>query len=157
MVEAELFWANVPIGDDCWEWHKAISPNGYGKFSIVIDGRTTSTGAHRVAYQIEKGPIPLGLVIDHLCRNKKCIRPSHLEAVTNRVNTVDRAIGGVAALNSAKVYCPKGHELSGDNLCAYGVRRGRRICRTCKSTRAREFYRNNKERFAVWKRRHPND
>jgi hypothetical protein len=68
----------------CWVWRKATDPNGYGRF--WFDGRML--GAHRVSYQLLVGPVPEGLDLDHLCRNRRCVNPSHLEPVTRRTNLV---------------------------------------------------------------------
>lgn len=66
----------------CWEWQGAVDPNGYGRFSI--NGRML--GAHRVAYELLSEPVADGLDLDHLCRNRRCVRPSHLEPVSRREN-----------------------------------------------------------------------
>lgn len=81
------FWPKVdkvssPCG--CWLWTSVIAPTGYGMFA---GGRGAMVYAHRWAYEATVGPIPDGLVIDHLCRNTRCVNPDHLEAVTQRVNT----------------------------------------------------------------------
>lgn len=84
-VERLLAKVNIPDHRDgtCWEWQGGVDPNGYGRFHI--DGRML--GAHRVAYELIAGAvIPAGHDIDHLCRNRRCVRPSHLEAVTRREN-----------------------------------------------------------------------
>ncbi len=78
---AERFWAKVNrLGeDDCWEWLASSQPHGYGQFAP--GGRAGGmTTAHRVAYELTFGPIPEGLSIDHLCRNRGCVNPAHLEA-----------------------------------------------------------------------------
>jgi hypothetical protein len=80
----ERFHANVCIADDgCWNWLAATSANGYSTFKA--GGRQTS--GHRWAYEQFVGPISAGLQIDHLCSNKRCVNPNHLEAVTPSVNT----------------------------------------------------------------------
>lgn len=69
----------------CWIWQRSKSPQGYGRRSVP--GRKGPAPAHRVAYEQAKGPIPDGLVIDHLCRNPSCVNPNHLEVVTCAENT----------------------------------------------------------------------
>ena len=67
---------------DCWEWEGVIDRYGYGKFYVWIDGRRRTTGAHRAAWLTHVGDIPPNLIIDHLCRNRACVNPGHLELVT---------------------------------------------------------------------------
>lgn len=83
-IERLLAKVAIPSHDAgvCWEWQAAVDPNGYGRFSI--SGRML--GAHRVAYILLVGPIADDLDLDHLCRNRRCVRPSHLEPVTRREN-----------------------------------------------------------------------
>jgi hypothetical protein len=76
------FWAKVRRQDDCWEWRGSRNPRGYGK----ISNKGKLLGAHRVSYEIHKGQIPDGLEIDHLCRNRWCVNPDHLEAVSHAAN-----------------------------------------------------------------------
>jgi hypothetical protein len=117
----------------CWNWTAQINCGGYGCFSK--NGRLHL--AHRVAYELYQGAIPSGLFIDHLCRNRRCVNPAHLEPVTNQVN-VDR--GTVATVNRArqlaKTHCRNGHLLSGENLYI-APSSGQRVCRICRVERKR--------------------
>lgn len=77
------FWDAVNENGDCWEWQMARNSSGYG--SYMVETRTAML-AHRYAYEQMVGPIPEGLEIDHLCRNRGCVRPDHLEPVTHSEN-----------------------------------------------------------------------
>lgn len=80
--EKILLGARVDDVTGCWNWTRTIQPNGYGRISI--DGRMVYT--HRAAFEAFVGPVPVGLELDHLCRNRRCCNPAHLEAVTRREN-----------------------------------------------------------------------
>jgi len=129
---AERFWAKVneAAPNGCWEWTGARD-RGYGRFS---DGRRT-VYAHRFAYEELVGPIPEGKQLDHLCRNRACVKviadksgPAHLEPVTGRVNTLRSK--GVTAIAARATRCPQGHPYDLHNT--YFNPRGHRSCRTCK-------------------------
>lgn len=111
---------------ECWEWTRYKARNGYGK--IWFKGKTWYV--HRLFYTICRGPIADGLELDHLCRNRWCCNPDHLEAVTRRENAL-RGVG-IPALNAAKTHCIRGHPYSSENT--YTCPRNRRYCIACKRT-----------------------
>ena len=132
------FLERIKVFGECWEWQGTVAANGYGRCSM--DNRNDM--AHRVSYKLFVGPIADGMTIDHLCRNKRCVNPSHLEVVTSRENTLRGDT--IAAENAAKSCCHKGHPLYGENL--YMSRRGSRVCRECqkqhlKRSRSTDAYR----------------
>ena len=112
--------------DGCLIFDGTPNNSGYGLF---YDGNKERL-AHRWAYEHHYGPIPAGLVINHLCRQKMCVNPEHLEAVTQRDNTrySDEALG----IRSGATHCPHGHEYTPDNL----VKGKHRKCKTCHRERA---------------------
>lgn len=126
----ERFWAKVNKTDTCWLWTACTFSNGYGKFAIR---HNYSRGAHRVAYELSRGPIPSGLSLDHLCRVTLCVRPDHLEAVTHRVNVLRGT--SPSAISAVKTHCPQGHEYTEANT--YRDKKGKRACRTCARVRAK--------------------
>lgn len=75
----ELFWSSVLVTGCCWYWTKGVQGGGYGEFHWP--SRRTRI-VHRIAYELLVGPIPKGLVLDHLCRTRRCVNPDHLEPVT---------------------------------------------------------------------------
>lgn len=125
MTLAERFWSYVEKSDGCWRWLGFIGKEGYGRFGARKG--TTSTLAHRVSYELSVGPIPQGLEIDHLCRNRACVNPSHLEPVTREIN-IRRGISP-AARHAKKTHCIRGHEFTVDNI--YWGPKNARHCRTC--------------------------
>ena len=115
----------------CIEWPGAKTPGGYG----VVRMAQRNYYVHRLAYEHFHGDIPEGFQIDHLCRNRACANPDHLEAVTQKVNLLRGE--GFPARNAAKTHCYRGHPLEGDNLYVR-LDGGGRMCRTCYRERKRE-------------------
>lgn len=109
--------------DECWPWTGSTNGFGYGRLSL--GGRYVY--AHRVAYECEVGEIPEGLVLDHLCRNRLCCNPAHLEAVTHRVNILRGT--SPAAARAAADFCHRGHPF--DETNTYVRPSGQRTCITC--------------------------
>jgi hypothetical protein len=128
IAERLEFHSKLNPDTGCIEWQGSLGGNGYARLEIAPDRRRQQ--AHRLAYEINVGPIPDGMVIDHLCRNRKCINHKHLEVVTIKQNVL-RGIG-ISAKNANKTHCLKGHPLSGDNLSiTRGHGREVRRCKTC--------------------------
>lgn len=113
----EKFHEKYVVDDEtgCWEWQAAtFSTGGYALLSV--DG--TPRRAHRVGYELLIGPIPEGLVLDHLCVNVRCVNPAHMQPVTQEENRRRQA--------ERQTHCRNGHPLSGANLALV------RVCRTCR-------------------------
>lgn len=124
MTRLERVMLHVEQRGECWVW-TAYTENGYGRLSIQSQ---PGLYAHRVAYEEMVGEIPPGLHLDHLCRNRACVNPWHLEPVTVLVN-VRRGAG-----HGSETHCPKGHAYDEANTYRYG---GRRYCRACQALRNR--------------------
>lgn len=128
------FWKHVDRSGDCWLWTGGTNGR-YGVFAIDTPHRGgKKVYAHRFAYEIEKGPIPEGLVINHLCEAKLCVRGAHLEAVTRSANA--RYGDHPAARLARQTHCKWGHEFTEANT--YVKPNGSRACRKCVNRRMRE-------------------
>ena len=129
------WWDKFEIqGSGCWKWLGSCTSAGYGQ--VMVGGKIYYT--HRLFYERFKGPIPEGLHIDHLCRNRWCCNPSHLEPVTCRENLL-RGETSVAR-NTAKTHCAKGHEFTKENTyTSKGPYGPKRKCRECNRLRQLEY------------------
>lgn len=146
MKPMDVALSRVLVGGDCWIWTGAKNPDGYGR---VGRGRGTPyIMAHRLFYETFVAEIPDGLQADHLCRNRSCVRPSHLEPVTSRENTMRGENRIAIALRTGT--CVRGHALSGSNLILR-LRGGtpRRECRECRRLRKRTYRASIKARQAA--------
>lgn len=135
----ERFYAYLDTHDpaQCWRWQGATDKDGYGVFSPSGKG---TVRVHRWAYEQLVGPIPDGLVLDHLCEQRDCANPQHTRPTTNR-NNVLRSATSPSAVNARKAECHQGHALAGDNLTVNA--NGARLCRICERER---WQRSNEKR-----------
>ena len=129
------FWSKVSIQQvegGCWTWTASRTRKGYGH--MQVDGKLRR--AHRVAYEYFVGPIPPGLVLDHLCRNPSCVNPFHLEPVTQRENLLRGDT--IIARQARTTECPAGHPYDAANTISILDGRGRR-CRQCRNEANRRY------------------
>lgn len=134
------FWSKVNKSDGCWEWTGAKN-NGYGMFWNCY--------THRLAFHYLRGPVPADMELDHLCRNRGCVNPDHLEIVTGKENLMRSE--SFVAINAQKTQCPQGHPYDGENLWIIktGPRKGKRECRACALDYARSVTGRKNNREAV--------
>lgn len=117
----------------CWEW-TGYRRGGYGR--AKVNGVVVTV--HRAAYEALVGPVPPGLVLDHLCRNKACYNPAHLEPVTNTENLRRGNLPQLETMRGTShdvTSCPAGHPYTKDNLASWAARRGWRQCLVCHALR----------------------
>ena len=134
-MNVERFWSKVqmlPCGG-CWIWTASTTDQGYGHFYIgKVNGVKRTKAVHRIAYESEVGPVPNGMTLDHLCRNRACVNPAHLEPVSRGENVLRGQSPSAKA--ARKTECVRGHSLTGDNLYIRPDGGGRQ-CRTCNRER----------------------
>ena len=122
-LRAALDWKSTP----CHDWKGRITPQGYGELSANKQNGGGNLRAHRVVWEALNGSIPEGMVLDHLCRNRSCVNPMHLESVTVKENNLRGE--GVGAKNMKKTQCKSGHPFDESNTGWLG--NGKRYCREC--------------------------
>lgn len=127
---ADRFWPKVDQSGEYWLWTAACNSDGYGRFWLG----NRNTRAHRAGWILQRGPIPDDLTIDHLCRNRRCVRADHLEVVTQGENARrGDGIEAAAAAKRAKTHCRNGHEFTPESTYRAPGRPGWRQCRTCRA------------------------
>lgn len=126
------FWSKVDKSGECWNWTAYRNRDGYGRF--YLNG--SYVNAHRLAWVMHNGSIPDGLTVDHVCRNRACVKLSHLRLLTRGENVL--AGTGYSGRNKRKQVCPRGH--------AYDIvfKNGKRWCRACKREQDAKRYAKNK-------------
>jgi len=120
------------LDNGCWQWIGGTNDRGYGRFTY----KGKLQPPHRFIYEYYYGSICPDLTIDHLCRNRACCNPIHLEQVTLKENILRGT--SFSAINARKTHCPQGHELTGDNLYVW---RDERRCVECSRIRCKEYQR----------------
>jgi len=128
----------IDVASGCWLWTGTVRPDGYG-LSMArheVEGKL----AHRLVYEAIIGPIPPGLDLDHLCRVRRCVGPTHLEPVTTAENVLRGE--GFSARNKRKTHCSRGHELSGNNMKMISTPKSQntRRCMACARFYALAYY-----------------
>lgn len=126
-----LFESRIVKTDSCWLWKGTPRPDGYCTFGIA------KRYIHRIAYELYKASIPENLILDHLCRNRACCNPDHLEPVTHKINS-QRGDNGINM--ASKTHCPQGHEYTPENTAIYMLNGAFRMryCKQCRRNRARQ-------------------
>lgn len=124
---AEMFWLRADRRGDteCWNWKQRLLPNGYGRINDSRNG--TRPYAHRVSYELSRGSIPNGFEVHHLCGNKACVNPAHLEALS---------VADHRGLGWGRTHCPHGHEYTAENT--YVNPKGVKVCRACNARSKRK-------------------
>ena len=131
----ERFWEKIKVNNQngCWEWQGSTS-QGYG--NITINKKRYQT--HRLAYETNKGLIPKGMELDHLCRNRICCNPEHLEVVSKEENIRRGLWHKTINWQTLKMFCLRGHPLFGDNLYI-DEKHKKRHCKTCRNLNYQKY------------------
>lgn len=143
----------IVVNDEgCWQWSRRLAYDGYGRVTIRVGDARRTVSVHRTVYSLLVGPVPDGLQLDHLCRNRGCCNPAHLEPVTCRENLLRGDT--LNAANAGKTHCVRGHAFDEANTTWNGTKRH---CRTChrelmrrRRARAREITREGIEQAHEW-------
>lgn len=122
-MDLNLFWSKIDKTNDCWNWTAATDRDGYGVWSVRHGKTLKQYRSHRLSYLFANEKLDETLTIDHLCKNKKCVNPDHLEQVS-AIENIRRS----ESFHGTKSHCKNGHEFNELNTRLNGTFR---ICRTC--------------------------
>jgi len=134
-----MTWAE----EKCWVY-PTLDKDGYGRIHWREDGVRHTTTAHRYFYEEFVGPVPEGMQLDHLCRNRGCCNPDHLEPVTGKENR-RRGEGRGGVLAPEQTHCVQGHELTPDNRAVRTDSKRGWCCRLCRNAVVRQRRRRRRE------------
>lgn len=123
-LDSKSIWDFIEVSNGCWLWTGKRNREGYGRHGAKF--------AHRLSYEIHKGPIPAGMQIDHLCFNPSCVRPDHLRVTDPETNNRRRLV-------ALATECRRGHPFTPENTARQ--QGGRRLCRQCNRDGQRRRYR----------------
>lgn len=144
-VPEDRFWSMVKKGSTCWEWTGRVESNGYARIKASprtwnVD-RPTNVLVHRVSWYLHFGKIPEEMTVDHLCKNRACVNPHHLDLVPLEENARRKTVW-----QSLKTECPRGHEYDETNTRVY---QGKRYCKACDREKKREMRNENVIRHSL--------
>ena len=135
------FYSRIKKTDTCWLWVGSLSEKGYG----IFYHNYKTTRAHRMSLELSGSTIPHGMQIDHLCRVRNCVNPSHLQIVDAKTN-VRRGVG-VTAINAMKTACDSGHRLSAENTYIDKTSyKTSRLCRACRAEAQKRYMKKRREK-----------
>lgn len=141
----QRFEENICYAGDCIAWVGMTTRHGYGWVQINHGKKVKRMMAHKFAWELTNGKVPEGLVLDHVCRNKGCVNPAHLEPVTNAEN-VRRGAKFIT-------HCPRGHEYTPENTYYMKRNRTHRKCRACHRDQEYERRRTKKlDGMEIWRK-----
>lgn len=147
-LRIRIFSRIITDGRGCWNWVGSIKPGGYGNITY----KKVVYNAHRISFAVFSGTIPAGLTIDHLCKNRRCLNPQHMEIVTAGENALRG--GSSPAMNAKKRVCKRGHELVSLSDKRKGHSSAKRHCPICERMDALSWNQNHKERKNANNRRY---
>ena len=141
-IEKRLDIYSIPVTESgCWVWLGSLDTAGYGRFTIWSEDtqKQQQFSAHRESYKYFCGPIPEGKEIDHLCKVRCCVNPTHLEPVSDYENW-QRGDQSAQQVNRAKTHCPRGHPYEEGNLVLSFLKQGKRACLICRRQQKMEAH-----------------